>query len=572
MKNLKLNLLLIAAATIVLNSCGGLSKMVENSNTVKYQVVPSPLETHGGQVDVTMTVTFPEKYFNKKATVTATPVLKYEGGQTEFEATILQGESVEANNKVIPYAGGNYTYTGKIPYKAEMLKSQLVVEMSAQIGDKTPVEIPGIPVAIGVIATPTLVQITPQAIMMGDKYQRISPESYNAQILYVINKYDVRKTELSKAEVAELNKKIEEAQANERIQLKGAKISAYASPDGEVDLNTKLSENRGKSAENYLKQTMKKLKVTEAESAEFLKVVSTAEDWDGFKTAMEASNIKDKELILRVLSMHSNPAVREKEIKNIAAAYNEIAETILPELRRSQMIIDVEKVGYSDEELVALTQSNIDTLNLEELLYAATLIADNSAKLAVYQKAAQKYPDCVRAHNNVGYVQIQLGNVAEAKAAFEAAKAIKEIDVVKNNLGVIAMLEGDMATAEQLFTSAMGAGDAVNANLGIIKIQQGDYKAAVSYLGNQVSFNSALAQLLNGETEKAQNTIGQVEGEVAINYYLKAVAGARAGREEEVINNLRRAIELDGAWKAYAIKDAEFSKFVASEGFAALVK
>jgi tetratricopeptide (TPR) repeat protein len=571
MKNLKLNLLLIAAATIVLSSCGGLSKMVDNANSIDYKVQPSPLETHGGDVEVTINATFPEKYFNKKAIVTATPVLQYDGGQTEFEPTTLQGESVEANNKVIPYAGGSYSYTGKIPYNADMLKSRLVIEMSAQIGDKDPLEIPGIQVAVGVIATPTLVMVDPKAILMGDKFERVIPETYDAEILYTINKYDVRNSELKKADVKELADKLAAAKKDERVDIKGAKVSAYASPDGALDLNEKLSGNRGKSAEKYLKSTLKKLKVQEADASDFLQVVSTAEDWDGFQKLMAASDIKDKELILRVLSMYSDPVVREKEIKNIAEAFEEIKVSVLPQLRRSQMFIDVAKIGYSDSELDSLAKVNPDTLNIEELLYAAALTENNEAKLAIYQKAAAKYPESIRAKNNVGYVQLQLGNVAEAKSAFEAAKAIKEIDIVKNNIGAIALMEGELATAEQLFTSSMGAGDVVNYNLGIIKIKQGDYASAVNYFGNKPSFNAALAQLLNGETEKALTTLGQVE-ESAMVAYLKAVAGARAGREEVVLNNLRRAIELDGALKAYALKDAEFSKFVASEGFIAIVK
>ncbi len=571
MKNLKLNLLLIAVATIVLSSCGGLSKMVDNASSVDYKVEPSPLETKGGQVEMTMNVTFPEKYFNKKATVTATPVLKYEGGQTEFEPTTLQGEKVEANNKVIPFAGGSYSYTGKIPYKDDMLKSELILEMSAQIGDKEPVVVPGVPVAIGVIATETLVEVDPKAILLGDEFKRVTGETYNAELLYTINKYNVRSSELKKDEVKSLADNIKAASENDRIEIKGAKVSSYASPDGEVDLNTKLSDNRGKSAESYLKKTLKKLKVDEADSDDFLQVVSTAEDWDGFKELMEKSDIKDKELILRVLSMYSDPVVREKEIKNIAEAYDEIKDDVLPSLRRSQLFINVDKIGYSDEELDSIVKVDPDTLNIEELLYAATLTDDNAAKLAIYKKASEKYPESVRAINNVGYVELEEGNVDAAKAAFEKAQSIEESPVTKNNLGAIALIEGDAATAEQLFSAATGAGDAVNYNLGIIKIQQGDYSAAVNYFGNDKSFNAALAQLLNGETDKSINTLNELD-ETAMVAYLKAVAGARSGQEEIIFNNLRRAIELDGELKAYALKDAEFKNYVANEGFISIVE
>lgn len=572
MKKLTLNLLTLGIAAIVLSSCGGISKMVENSSTVKYEVSPSPLETHGGEVEVTIKTTFPEKYFNKKVVVVATPVVKYEGGQTEFESTTLQGEKVEANDKVIPYLGGSYTFTGTIPYMPEMLKSELVIEMSAQIKDKTPVPIPGIKVADGVIATSTLVKIDPMTILMGDKFQRVIPDTYDAEILYVINKYDVRNSELKKAEIEAFQEKIAAASTDSNILIKGTTISSYASPDGEYDLNEKLSGNRGTSAERYLTRQLKKLKVEGYDVEGFLKSIETAEDWDGFKKLMEGSDIQDKDLILRVLSMYSDPAVREKEIKNIAQAFEEIKVEILPLLRRSKLIVNVDNIGYSDEEIIALSQSDIDTLKLEEVLYAATLTNDLKEKLRIYQAAAANFPECVRAINNVGYIYMEMGKLAEAKAAFEKALAIKEIDVVKNNLGAVALAEGDLVTAEKLLTSAMGAGDVVNYNLGIIKIKQGDYAAAVNYFGNKPSFNAALAQLLNDNVDKCLSTLGEL-GDVddAMVYYLKAVAGARGDKQEVMINNLRKAVEKDASLKDYAKKDAEFLKYMTNEAFVGIV-
>jgi tetratricopeptide (TPR) repeat protein len=573
MKKLTLNLLTLGVAAIVLSSCGGIKKMVENSSAVKYEVKPSPLETHGGEVQVTIKTTFPEKYFNKKVVVVATPILKYEGGQTEFESTTLQGESVESNNKVIPYLGGDFTYTGKIAYKPEMLKSELVVEMSAQIKDKTPISIPGIKIADGVIATSTLVRIDPKTILVGDNFKRINPETYNAEILYVINKADIRDSELKKAEVKGFQEKVKSASADSTIQIKGANISSYASPDGAYDLNEKLSGNRGESAERYLARTLKQLKVQGYDVEGFMKSIETAEDWDGFKKLMEASSIQDKELILRVLSMYSDPAVREKEIKNMAQAFEAIKVDVLPKLRRSQLAINVDKIGYSDEEIAQLAKSNPDTLALEEILYAATLTQDLNEKLVIYQAAAKNYPDCFRAKNNIGYIQMQLGNITEAKAAFEQAKALKDNEVVKNNLGAVALAQGDITAAEQLLTSAMGAGDAVNYNLGIIKIKQADYAAAVNYFGNKPSFNAALAQLLNGNTDKSITTLGELgESDDAMVYYLKAVAGARGDKQEVLINNLRKAIEMDPKLKSHAKNDAEFIKYASNEAFVGIVE
>ncbi len=574
MKRLKLNLLTLGVVSIILSSCGGLNKMVENSKTVKYEVQPSPLETNGGEVAVTIKTTFPEKYFNKKAVVTATPILKYEGGQTEFEPTVLQGEKVEANNKVIPYAGGNYSYSGKIAYKPEMLKSELVVEMSARIKDKTPVAIPGIKIADGVIATSTLVKIDPKAVLVGDKFQRVTPDNYDAEILYLINQADVRNSELKKDDIKKFQDQLTNAsKAADKVAIKGAKISSYASPDGPMTLNEKLSDKRGGTAEKYLEGELKKLKVQGYDVNGFLNKVATAEDWDGFKKLMEASSIQDKELVLRVLSMYSDPAVRNKEIKNIAEAFNEIKVKVLPQLRRSQMFVNVENIGYSDDQIKALVQSKPDTLKLEEILYAATLTTDINEKARIYGIAAKNFPNDFRPKNNLGYVYLEMGKTADAKSSFEAAKVIENNDVVKNNLGAVALMEGDLAKAEELFTSAMGAGDVVNYNLGIIKIKKADYPAAVNYFGNKPSFNAALAQLLNKETDKSLTTLGDLgESKDAMVYYLKAVAGARAGKEEIVLNNLRRAVELDASLKAYAKKDAEFLKYTSNEGFTSIVQ
>ncbi len=574
MKKIKRNYLTsVVVAAFLLSSCGGLNKMVDKSSDVSYQVQPNPLEMHAGQVEVTIDTKFPEKYFNKKAVVVATPVLKYEGGQTEFEATTLQGEKVEANNKVISYDGGGYSYTGKIPYTDEMLRSGLYVEMSAQIKEKTPIEIPGIKIADGVIATPALVAVNPKTILAGDKFQRIIPESLDADIHYVINKSNVRDSELKSEDIVSLQDKIKEASQAEKKEFKGANISAYASPDGPYDLNEGLAEDRQESAQRYMKRILKKAKVSDADAEGFMSLASTAEDWEGFKKLMEESDIQDKELILRVLSMYSDPVVREKEIKNIAAAFKEIAEKVLPKLRRSMLNVNIDKIGYSDEEIAELAKTNPDTLNLEEILYAATLTEDLEEKLAIYQKAAENFPECFRAINNVGHVYVKLGKVAEAKEAFVAAKELKENDVIKNNLGAIALLEGDLAKAEELFTSAMGAGDVVNYNLGIIKIKQADYDAAVNYFGNEPSFNAALAQLLSGDTEKSLTTLNQLgDVDCPMVYYLKAVASARSDREEGVLNNLRTAVGKKSELKEHAKKDLEFAKYSENEAFTSIVE
>ena len=412
-----------------------------------------------------------------------------------------------------------------------------------------------------------------KSTIIKDNFQRVIPESYTSDIHYVINQATVRNTETKATDVADMQQKIAAAKADSNKVIKGAQISAYASPDGALELNEKLSVKRESSAETFLKKAFKDNKITEAEAADFLKTLTTPEDWDGFKKLMEESNIQDKELILRVLSMYSDAVVREKEIKNISAAYKEIAEEILPQLRRSVMTVNVDVVGKTDEELLQLAINDPKQLNVEEILYAATLTSDLNQKAAIYKAATVSFPQCIRAFNNLGKVSLDLGKVADAKAALNSAKAISDNAVVKANLGAVALAEGDLKTAEDLLAANMSAGDAVSYNLGIIKIKQGDYAAAVNYFGNTPSFNAALAQMLNGSNDKALATLNQL-GDVkdAWVYYLKAVASARGGVLEGIVNNLRTAISLDSSVKAYALKDAEFLKYVEEASVKALLQ
>ena len=560
-------------AALLIAGCGGPQKMADNASLVKYTVTPDPLETHGGKVAVTVNVKYPEKYFHKKAIVTATPYLKYDGGETELKSETLQGEAVTDNFKVISFtSGGSFDYSDEVDYTKEMMRSELMVKGKAAVGSKS-IDLPAVKIADGIVITPLLVQNNPKAIAFGDNFKRIVPEEYVADIHYIINRYDVRNSELKGEDIAGMNKFIADANKNERVNMKGIEVSAYASPDGEFDLNTKLSGNRKGSADRYLQQELKKAKIAVPADKEFFSLLSTPEDWEGFKTLMEASEIQDKDLILRVLSMYSDPVVREKEIKNISEAFEEIKDKILPQLRRSKFTVNVEKVGYSDEELVTLVASNLDTLVLEELLYAATLVDDNPTKLKVYAQAWEKYPQCIRAANNLGTVQMAMGDLDAAKKSFEAAKAIKDHNIVKNNLGVIAMKQGDIETAQDLFTSAMGAGDEVNYNLGIIKIVQGDYEAAKSYFGAGENFNNALVMLLNGNPGSAVELLNKLDDDpTGANEYLMAVGGARESDTEVMYNALRTAIAKNAKWKQRAAMDVEFFEFFEADLFKEITK
>lgn len=378
---------------------------------------------------------------------------------------------------------------------------------------------------------------------------------------------------MSKEEIEKLNEVIKTTDENERLELKGLEISAYASPDGELDLNTRLADKRQKSAEKYLSGQLKKSEVEVAE--ELMSLLSTPEDWEGFKAAMEASDIQDKEMILRVLSMHSDPVVREQEIKNLTAAFEVIAEEILPQLRRSKFTVNMEHIGWSDAELKDLWESNKDTLVLEELLYTATLMEDKETKLAIYKRATEVSPKCLRAHNNKGAVLFWMGEMDAAEAAFKDAKALKDHDIINNNLGAIALKKGEVAAAKEAFTASLGAGDKVNYNLGIVNIIEGDYGAALNYLGSKPSYNAALAKYLNGDASGAWNTLSDIEMQGGMGYYMRAVVAASQDKSEVALENLKLAVENcgDPNWiKARAAKDLEFAKLFETAEFKAIVE
>lgn len=571
MKKMKLSYLALISAAVLLSSCGGLNKMKDAASDISYTVSPKPLEMHGGEVEVTVETNFPPKYFNKKAIVVAKPVLVYNGSEAAFDSTTVQGEAVEANNKVISTEGGSFTLTSTIPYEDEMHESSLEMRLYGVLGDNT-VPFPPMKVADGVIATSSLVDNNPKAILVGDKFVRITPADLSADIHYVINRAYVRNTELREQDIEAFEESIREAYENERKEFTGFKVSAYASPDGPLDFNEALSVDRQESAERYLSRELEQAEIEYPEGGDFFQLLSTSEDWEGFKELVQESDIPDKELILRVLSMYSDPAVREREIRNISEAFEELKEDILPKLRRSKLIANINLIGHSDQEIMTLVDEDPDSLKKEEILYAATLFDDMDKKLEIYKKAEANFPDCFRAANAVGYVNVEMGDYEQAEDAFERAQNLMDNEVVKNNIAATELAEGNIEEAEELLTQAAGAGAAVNYNLGIIKIMQGDYDAAVNYFGSTPSYNAALAQLLNGEPQAALSTLNNVENEDAKVHYLKAIAGARTNQQEIVLSNLRTAIQMDNELKEYAREDLEFREFRDNETFTSIVE
>jgi tetratricopeptide (TPR) repeat protein len=571
MKKIRSYFILILAAAF-LASCSGLNKMKKEAGGIKYEVTPKVLEAHGGLVNVTIKGTFPEKYFNKKATLAVTPVLTYTGGETAFEKVqVLQGEKVQANNKVITYTGGDFTYTSSIPYKDAMKMSELVLRTTAAIKDKK-LDFEPVKLADGVIATSTLVQKHARAIYMKDNYVRIIPETKMAGVNYVINQSNIRSSELKREDLKLLKDYIAAVSTDPNKQLKGAVISSYASPDGKFNENEKLAGKRGTSADKLIKKEFDKIEAAKAEG--FFNSLTTAEDWDGFKTEVENSTIQDKDLILRVLSMYSDPDVREKEIKNMSSAFEALKTDVLPKLRRSKMLVNVDNIGRSDEQILAQAKSDPKVLSLEELLHAGALTTDANEKLAFYKAATEVNPKCIRAHNNVGCALLSLGKADEALVALDKAKALENNDVVKNNTGFAYLVKGDLVKAEELFNSMTAATPESKWGLGVIAITKGEYDKAVNYFGTEPCFNNALAQVLKGDVNKAKATLDSMkepckEGNSG---YLKAVVGARLDDKNYMLAGLKEAVAANAKWKAYAKTDLEFAKFFADSAFQGIVQ
>ncbi|HNX83810.1 MAG: hypothetical protein KBB24_06145 [Bacteroidales bacterium] len=568
MKNFT-RLFVILLAAVLMSGCSSLDKMKKNANLVKYEITPKVLETHAGIVAAQVKVTYPEKYFDKNTTLKITPVLSYEGGETAFDELLFtQGEKVLANNKSVAWTGGTVNWSGDVNYIPEMKVSEFLLHVDAERKGKT-LSFDPIKLADGVIATSTLVEYHAMPISLKDNYQRIVPEQKIADILYSINQSNIRTSELKAADIQALKDYIALVMQNERMEVKGVTNSSYASPDGPLTLNEKLSEARGKAAEKYLQKEYGKI----PELAQLFTKQTTAEDWEGFKALVQESSIADKELILRVLSMYQDPAVREKEIKNMSTAYESLAEQILPQLRRSKLIVDVNLIGLSDEEILTAIKGDPSVLSLEQMLYAATLTSDPQEMLKYYQLATEKEPKCFRAWNNVGWAYLQMGNADDAMVALEKAKALKNDDNVKNNLGFAALLKGDVKAASEYFNSMSAATPESKFGLGTIAIHDGKYDQAVNMLGDTPTMNLALAQLLKGDVNKAKTTMDAVKPcKCGAPSYFKAVIAARLDNKDGVINALREAIGYNTKWKNYAMTDLEFAKYFTDDAFIAVTK
>ena len=448
-----------------------------------------------------------------------------------------------------------------------MAKSELYLRFEGKIGKKE-IEIPDMKIADGVVATSELADARDnKTATTPDKFQRVIQECTEADIKFLIQQANVRSSETGTDEMKALQNAIKEAKDNEKKEINKIEVAGYASPDGGVSLNENLAKNRQKAAADFLKKDLKKNKVNNAISSNI-----TAEDWEGFQKAMENSNMKDKDLVLRVLSMYSDPEEREAQIKNLSSVYGTIADEILPALRRSRLILTTDLIGKSDEEIKKLAKEDPSQLSVEELLYAATLTNDNAEKKAIYQKAADQFND-YRAWNGLGQVYFEEGNIAEARRCYSKALEIQPNDPdVNYNAGIAAMADGDLDKAEEYFGKAAGTKGNLNAALGTLYTKKGDYAKAKEAYGESATNNAAVQQILSEDYAGASKTLDAVKEPNATTAYLKAIVGARTNDKAAVIENLKSAIAQDANMKARAASDIEFSKFAEDAEFQAIVK
>lgn len=573
MKKVHLILLMAFAVTVAFTAsgCSGLKKMRKKADTVQYTTNPNPLEVHGGVVAVDLAVNYPKRYFAKKVTLDATPVLKYSAGSKDLQKFAAQGQKVRGNNKVIvKKTGGTVNYSDKFAYTPAMQASELFAQIVGSKKKKS-LEFPQVKLADGIIATSQLLAVTPKPVIGKDTYKRITEDAIEGQILYQINRAEVRKSELKSESIQKLKEEMAAAKANERVEIKGAQVLAYASPDGAFDFNANLSDKRKGTAQSVFVKELSAAKISDNTGDDFLQLLSTPEDWEGFKTLMEQSSIKDKELILRVLSMYSDPEVREREIKNLSAAFTEIKDQILPQLRRSRLRLNLNIIGLSDEEIREISKTNPSALKIEEILYAATLTQDLKEKAAIYEAAVKSYPNDWRTKNNLGAIYLQMGRTADAESLFTAARQLKDDAAVQNNLGAVAMVKGDFAKAEELYNAAAGAGAEVNYNKGMLNVSKGKYSEAITLFGNEADVNAALAKLLAKDNNGALTILNSIQNPSPLAYYLKAVVGARTANADLVYTNLREASK-DATLKARAKSDFEFVKYANDATFKSIVQ
>ena len=540
-----------AAALMTFTSCSKLGELSADNFTV----TPNPLETQQGVVPATINGHFPEKYMKKKAVVTVVPELRYSNGQVEKGTTAtFQGESVRGNDQTINYRmGGNYTMKTSFAYVGDN-KAEMYLTFDARIGNKK-MEVPAVKVADGIVATSELYKrtiLSTQAAVAPDAYQRITKKKLDANIKFLIQQATLRKSELKNNSVQEFVKMLKQINNDrEKLNLENIEVSAYASPDGGFAINDKLAGERQKVSEKYVNQELKKINFDAPVDAKY-----TAQDWEGFQQLVKASNIQDKEVILRVLSMYKDPQEREQQIKNISTAFRELADGVLPELRRARLTINYETIGRSDDQILEQLKADPAKLSIEEILYGATLKSTLDEKKEVYLTAAKVYPNDYRAYNNIAALEFERSNYAAAKEYLQKISSLPEANA---NLGLLALKDGDVATAERFIASATGANGLAEI-MGNLNLAKGNYAQAEEDFSEVYSNSAVLAQILNHDYVSAAVTLKYIQNPDATSEYLRALMSARMGNNDDAAEALREAIKKDASFAKYAANDIELQK------------
>lgn len=539
---------------VVVSSCGKLDPLTADN----FSVNPSPLVEEGGMVNATITATYPEKYFNKKASLEITPVMEYAAGETKGTPVTYQGEKVKANDQVVNYKyGGTFTFKCGFKYIPQMATSKLRLDFKATIGSKE-FTLPSVYVADGVIATESLVSAKNNTAAYGkDQFVKDTFDKYIATMIYQYQSTNLRASESSKKdEVKAMQDAVIATKDQERRQFEGLDMVSTASPEGAVKLNEKLAAGREKSSSAYLQKFLKKAKMQGEITPEQI-----AEDWEGFKSLVEASSIQDKQLVLNVLGRISDPEQREAEIRNLSAAFKELKDEILPQLRYSKVTATVRNIGHTNEEIMDLWKNDKNTLTLEEVLYAVTLTKDQAEQEKMFKFATQKFPSDLRAENNLAALYYKQGKYDEAKNLWKAVLAKDANNAQANmNLGLCAMNEEDWQAAETYLGKA-GNCEEYKEAMATLQVNKGKYAEAIANYGDIKSNNAAVANICAKNYSKAKSILDGVAQKDAMTYYLYAIVGARTNNSADVESNLKKAVSMDSALKAQAKADLEFAKF-----------
>ncbi len=587
--------------SFLMTSCGSFKKMANDPDAVRYEVKPEVLETHAGQIEFSLEGVLKPGYFDRKAVVRLAPEMKYGGQVLKLEPFYLIGEKVEGpGTKIGKKSGGKFTYSATFAYKPEMNASELVVtpvvyrakdaggvelteeKVKEMIANKRAYAYKEVKLADGVICTATKIKHDEIFLMREDNYETETLVEKSAPIYFLINRHNLNwNLPLNKADEAK-------ASVNEMLdfiqlgwEIRNITIDGWASPDGEEIFNDKLSEQRAEAAQKYLLKKFKKWSKKKDNNISFddaateisWNVSGRGPDWTDFTTNIKKSNLEDKSVILNVIKM-SDPVKREEEIHNMIDIYPELADDILPPLRRAYITVTCVKPKKTDEEIAVLAATNPDSLDYKELMHAAELTDDAAAKLAIYETASRQFPEEWGGFNNAAVLMIDLDQLPKAESYLQKADALSPKNgVIINNQGVLAAHQDNWHAAKVAFAKAVEFGENVDHNLGIVAILDAKYSDANTKLAaSACTYNLALAQLMSGNNAEAEATLKCAKEKGHEEYYLLAVVGARTDNQAMVIENLTEALKLNPDRKAEAAEDREFVKFFEVDEFKNIVE